>query len=151
MDKLFWLTFLKKFLLIIILFFAPIKGIIILVGMMIAVDTVTGILRSKKIGLPITSRRASHIVSKLVLYESAVLLFFCIEHFILGDFIMLIISIKYLLTKLVAITLIGIELKSINENMTTVIGYSLFNKFKDLLLRAKEFKEEYNKFIKKPD
>ena len=154
MSKVFILSFLKQLILIVLLFFAPIKGIILLVGLMIAMDTVSGILKAKKLGVPITSRRASHIVSKFVLYESSVLLFYCIEYFILGDFIALLISTKFVLTKLVAMTLIGIELKSINENMITLIGYSMFKKFKEMLLRAKDTAleiKEFKKEIEKKD
>lgn len=140
--KIFTLAFLKQLFVVIVTFLLPIKGIIVVVGLSILVDTVTGIIKSKKLNEPITSRRMSNIVSKMVLYQSAVILFFCIEKYILGDIVSLFISTELIVTKLVAITLVSIELKSINENVKAYTGYSLWQRFKDLLIRAKEIKDD---------
>lgn len=131
---------LKNFMLVLITFFLPIKGIILIVGLMIAADTVAGIYRSKKLGIDITSRKLSNVISKMVLYEGAVLLFFMIEKFILQDFVGMFTNMQFIITKLMAITLIAIELKSIDENYKAVSGVSIFSTFKKLITRAKEIK-----------
>lgn len=146
--KVFTLAFLKQLFIIIITFLMPIKGIIVVVGLSILVDTITGIIKSKKLDQPITSRRMSNIVSKMVLYQSAVILFFCIEKYILGDIVSLFISTELIVTKLVAITLVSIELKSISENIKKISGISLWDKFKEIVIRAKEVNNDFNDFKK---
>jgi hypothetical protein len=83
----------------------------------------------------------------MFLYEGAIILFFLIDKFILGEFIALFIGIPLVLTKILAATLCFIELKSIDENYKIITGKSLWKQFKDLLARSKELKEvlELNK------
>lgn len=131
---------LGKFLIIVAAFLIPIKPLILTVGICIAIDTFMGIWRAKKQKENITSRKLSNIISKMVLYDIAVILFYCIEHFILSDIIAKFTDINLLLTKLVAATLVMIELKSIDESFVLIKGYSLWTKFKELLTRAKSLK-----------
>lgn len=144
-------TSLIKVLLIILAFISPIKPLIILVGLCIGLDTMMGIWRSKRLKEAITSRKLSNIISKMVLYQFAVLLFFCIEKLILADIITKFIDIPLFLTKLVALTLISVEIKSMNESFVIIKGYSLWDKFKDLLKRAKSAKGEIENFTKKEE
>jgi len=130
----------------IIAFITPIKSLILIVGIFILLDTITGIYKSIKKKIPITSRRFSSVVSKMVLYEFSVILFFAIEKFILGDFILLFTSIPLFLTKLIAIILIGIEITSINENYKEINGISLWDRIKELLKRVKKAKSELDEF-----
>lgn len=136
------MLFLKNLLAIVAAFLIPIKGIMLTVGLMIAVDTVIGIYRSKKLGIKITSRKLSNLVSKMVLYQSAIVLFFMIEKYMLVDILLMFTSMEFLVTKLVALTLISIELKSIDENYKSISKVSLFSKFKEMLKRAKEVKDD---------
>lgn len=124
----------------------PIKPLIILVGLFILVDTAFGIWKSYKLNIPITSRRLSNIVSKMVLYQSALILFFAIEIFILGDFILLFTSIKLFLTKIISIILVGVEITSISESLKAVTGKSFWQRLKELLRRANNAKKELNEF-----
>lgn len=133
----------------ILTFFAPLVPTIVLVGLFIFIDTCFGIWKSKKTGVEITSKAFSCIVGKMVLYQSSVLLFFAIEKLILNDFIIAFTSIPMFLTKLVSIVLIGIEILSINENFKAVKGYSLWDRVKELLKRAKNAKDEIDEFIPK--
>jgi hypothetical protein len=86
-------------------FFLPITGILFLIGFSILVDTITGIWKAKKLGIPITSRKLSAIISKLMLYEVAVILFYLIDRFILNDIILVFFSIPLMLTKILALVL----------------------------------------------
>lgn len=130
-------------------FILPIQPLIITVGLCIAADTIMGIWRSKKLKQAITSRKLSNVISKMVLYQSALLLFFCIEKFILADFIGYFVNIPWFLTKIVACTLAFIELKSISESYTLISGYSLWSKFKEMIKRGKDLKGDIEDFSKK--
>jgi len=127
-------------------FLTPIIPLIILVGVAIAADTIFGIIKAMKLKQKITSRKMSQIVSKMVLYQGAVVLFYCIEHFILSDIIGLFTSIPLILTKLVTATLLFIELTSVSENIESAYGINLWKKFKRMLTRAKQVKEELEDF-----
>jgi hypothetical protein len=131
-------------------FFLPISGILFLIGFAIAVDTLTGIWKSKKLGIPITSRKLSAIVSKLFLYEVAVIGFYLIDKFILNDIILTFFSVPLMLTKILSLVLCSIEVISISENYKAVKGIDIWSAFKNLLQRSKEIKQDidgvrYNK------
>jgi hypothetical protein len=61
---------------IIFAFFLPISGILIMIGVLIAIDTFTGIWKANKLKEKISSRKLSGIISKLALYEITVIMFF---------------------------------------------------------------------------
>jgi hypothetical protein len=131
-------------------FFLPITGILFLIGFAIVVDTLTGIWKSKKLGLPITSRKLSAIISKLMLYEVAVIGFYLIDKFILNDIILQFFSVPLMLTKILSLVLCSIEVISISENYKAVKGIDIWSAFKNLLQRSKEIKNDidgvrYNK------
>ena len=131
-------------------FFLPITGILFLIGFAIVVDTLTGIWKSKKLGLPITSRKLSAIISKLMLYEVAVIGFYLIDKFILNDIILQFFSVPLMLTKILSLVLCSIEVISISENYKAVKGIDIWSAFKNLLQRSKEIKQDidgvrYNK------
>ena len=125
-------------------FFLPISGILFLIGFAIFIDTLTGIWKSKKLNIPITSRKLSAIVSKLFLYELAVIGFYLIDYWILNDIIMTFFSVPLMLTKILALTLVSIEVMSINENYKAIHGISVWDSMKSLFARAKEIKQDLN-------
>ena len=126
-------------------FFLPISGILIMIGVLISIDTITGIWKAKKLGEKITSRKLSSIISKLALYEITVIMFFLIDKFILNEIILTFFSVPFMLTKVVALVLSSIEVMSINENYKIVKGIDLWQSMKLLFARAKEVKEDLNK------
>ena len=125
-------------------FFLPISGILFLIGFAIFIDTLTGIWKSKKLKIPITSRKLSAIISKLFLYELAVIGFYLIDYWILNDIIMTFFSVPLMLTKILALTLVSIEVMSINENYIAIRGISIWDSMKNLFARAKEIKTDIN-------
>lgn len=127
---------------IILAFLSPIIPLILIVGLCMVLDTIAGIIRAKKLKEPITSRKLSKLISKMVLYQTALITFFCIEKYIIGDFVVLFTSISLFLTKLVAATLAYIEIKSIGENVEIITGKNIWNMFKEMLNRTKELKQE---------
>ncbi len=80
-------------------FFLPISGILLMIGVLIVIDTITGIWKAKKIGEKITSRKLSAIISKLALYEVTVIMFFLIDRFILNDIILTFFSVPFMLAR----------------------------------------------------
>jgi hypothetical protein len=123
-------------------FFLPISGILFLIGFTIVVDTLTGIWKSRKLKIAITSRRLSAIVSKLFLYELAVIGFYLIDFWILNDIIMKFFSVPLMLTKILSLVLVSIETLSISENYKAVKGIDIWSAFKQLLQRSKEIKND---------
>ena len=126
-------------------FFIPISGILIMIGVLIIIDTFTGIWKANKLEDKITSRKLSAIISKLALYEVTVIMFFLIDQFILNDIILTFFSVPFMLTKIVALVLSSIEVMSINENYKVVKGIDLWQSMKLLFARAKDIKDDINK------
>ena len=126
-------------------FFIPISGILIMIGVLICIDTFTGIWKANKLEDKITSRKLSAIISKLALYEVTVIMFFLIDQFILNDIILTFFSVPFMLTKVVALVLASIEVMSINENYKVVKGIDLWQSMKLLFARAKDIKDDINK------
>ena len=126
-------------------FFLPISGILIMIGVLIAIDTFTGIWKANKLNEKITSRKLSSIISKLALYEITVIMFFLIDAFILNDIILTFFSVPFMLTKVTALVLASIEVMSINENYKVVKGIDLWQSMKLLFARAKDIKDDINK------
>ena len=50
-------------------FFSPIYLSMFLVGMFIVCDTITGVMKAKKLNQPITSRKFSQTLSKMLFYQ----------------------------------------------------------------------------------
>lgn len=123
-------------------FLMPISGLLFLVGFVIVLDTVTGIWKSYKNKVPVTSRGLSAIISKMLLYEVTVVLFYMIDHFILNNIVLQFFSVQLLLTKVLSLILVSIEVMSINENYKAVKGLDLWQAMKNLFARAKEIKQD---------
>lgn len=143
------LAAIKNFIWPILVFFAPIQGILITVGGFIALDTATGVWKSKKNDIPITSKKLSKVISKMVLYNSCVLLSYLLDYYVIGDILEKLFSIEGLMVKVVALLLIFIESKSINENYYAAKGVNLWSEFKKLLSRGQEISQDIS-HIKKP-
>jgi hypothetical protein len=116
-----------------------------MIGVLISIDTITGIWKANKLEEKITSRKLSSIISKLALYEITVIMFFLIDQFILNDIILTFFSVPFMLTKVVALVLSSIEVMSINENYKVVKGIDLWQSMKLLFARAKDIKDDINK------
>jgi hypothetical protein len=125
-------------------FFLPISGILFLIGFAIVVDTITGIWKAKKLKIKITSRKLSTIISKMMLYEVAVIGFYLIDFWILNDIILKFFSVPLMLTKILSLILVSIEVMSINENYKAVKGIDIWQGMKNLFARAKEIKTDLN-------
>lgn len=131
----------------ILAFFAPIGPLLIIVGLAIFADTIFGIIKSYKRKVKITSRRMSAIVSKMFLYQFCVIGVFVIDKYLLSGILSMFTSHELLATKLVVLTLLSIELKSINENIEAGFKINIWQSLKKMVSRAKELKDDVEQII----
>lgn len=133
------ITILFKLLLV---FFAPIKGIIILVAVSTIIDTAFGIWKAKKLKEKVNSKTFRHgFVPKLVSYVGAIMLVYASDFFIINYLTKEVVSVDFIATKLIALMLISIEVKSMDESFEKVKGYSFLKKIIALIVKAKNVKK----------
>jgi predicted neutral ceramidase superfamily lipid hydrolase len=110
--------------------FLPIKELMLTIGFLVAADMVVGIWKALKLKQRIRSRRMSDTITKLLLYQIAIMSGFLIESFIIAELIPI--------TKLVATVIAVIEFKSIIESIESVTGKDLWSKIKTIIGRKSE-------------
>jgi hypothetical protein len=127
----------------IITFFSPIAGLLLAVGAMIALDTILGVTKAIKLDgwESVTSRRASVIISKFLLYQLTVVTFFVIDYNLINEFTKIHYQNNYLLTKFITLSLCFVEAKSIDENIKVIFGFSIWTTLKEVLTRTQELKK----------
>jgi len=140
-------TYLKTLLISLIAFVSPIYGLLLAVGAMIFLDTILGVTKAIKLEgwESVTSRKASVIISKFLLYQLTVLTFFIIDYNLINEFTKLHYQNNYLLTKLITLSLCFVEAKSIDENIKTLFGFSIWTNLKEVLMRSQEIKKTTKK------
>ena len=133
----------NAFIMAIITFFSPIAGLLLAVGAMIALDTILGITKAiKQEGWEsVTSRKASVIISKFLLYQLTVITFFIIDYNLINEFTKAHYQNDYLLTKFITLSLCFVEAKSIDENIKSIFGFSIWTNLKEVLIRTQEIKK----------
>ena len=105
-------------LLSIVAVFAPIKGMIIVAALAIIVDFIIGIIAAKKRGEEIKSSKMGTTVSKLLIAETAIMMCYLVQHYLLKD--------SFPLTNWVA-GVVGLkEIYSIMESLNSISGGKLF-------------------------
>jgi hypothetical protein len=110
--------------------FLPIKELMLTIGFLVASDMLVGIWKALKLKQRIRSRRMSDTITKLLLYQIAIMSGFLIETFIIAELIPI--------TKLVATVIAVIEFKSIVESIESVTGKDLWSKLKTIIGRKSE-------------
>jgi len=110
--------------------FLPIKELMLTIGFLVGADMLVGIWKALKLKQRIRSRRMSDTVTKLLLYQIAIMSGFLIESFIIAELIPI--------TKLVATVIAVIEFKSIVESIESVTGKDLWSKLKAIVGRKSE-------------
>ena len=130
---------------VVLIFFAPIKGIVILVALSTILDTCFGFWKSKHLNQKITSKKWRHgFVPKVLSYVVAIMLVYTSDYFILNELMKLVLSIEFLSTKLIALALISIEVKSMDESFVKVKGWSFLEKITSYIMKAKDIKKQIN-------
>jgi len=139
---------LKPLALSLLLFFSPVLPLLALVGGAICADTIMGVWAAYKRGEAITSNKLSNIVPKMLVYQMAILFGYVMDVYLVGEFINYIFSIPNLFTKLIALTLLSIELLSLNENIETITNKNIFRSFVKMLHRTKSVKDDMKEVSK---
>lgn len=99
--------------------FAPAKGMILAAFALVIVDLITGIIASHKTGKPITSSGLQRTIVKLFVYETAIMLAFIVQVYMMAD-----IPVANIVSSFVGIT----ELKSCYENIDLIAGENLLKR-----------------------
>jgi phage-related holin len=129
-----------------LLFFAPIQQLVMVVGLVILCDTFTGIYKSVKLDgwKSIRSRKLSNIISKMVLYEVAIIVLYPIDKFLLNELLLNIVSVQFFSTKVACVLLILVEITSIKENIEEALKIDIWKTLKNFIKRAKEVSNNYD-------
>lgn len=112
------------------IFFADLQGALLAIGFLILADTYTGIWAAyKKDGVKaITSRKAGRIVAKFILYPLSLIVAKVSEQYLSP-------AIPWI--DVTAGILAVVEVKSIFENMSLILGFDLWEKIKKQLWKDK--------------
>lgn len=128
---------------VLLVFFAPIKGIIILVALSTILDTAFGVWKASKLKENVNRKTFRHgFVPKLMSYIGAIMLVYASDFFIINYLTKEVISVDYLATKVIALMLISIDVKSMDESFQKVKGYSFIGKIVKLIIQAKDVKKK---------
>lgn len=130
--------FLKHTLLALAGVLAPAKALLISVGFLIMADLVTGVWAAIKRKEKIKSSALRRTLSKIVIYQIAVISGFLVETYMLEAI--------FPVSKVVASVIGLVELKSILENANSILGQDLF---KTVLARLGSENDELKEQIKK--
>lgn len=98
--------------------FAPIKAILFVTGFLIFADLLSGTLAAKKRGEKISSAGFRRTVSKILIYNLAVISGFLVETYMVEGLLPI--------SKLIAGVIAMVELKSILENLNSINGTDIF-------------------------
>jgi phage-related holin len=117
-------------------FLSPIVPLFASVSLLIATDFIFGVYRAHKLGT-LSSRKMGHTISKVLLYNLAVLTVYMIEKYVLqGD-------VPY--SKIIVGVIAMVELKSIDESFKMLFGYSIYEKVKGQIKRGESQTKPINK------
>ncbi len=105
-------------------FFLPIFPSMIAVGILILIDTLTGIIAAKKTGETITSKKMGGCITKSIVYQLLIISAHLCETFLFAQIPFVKISLAFL-----AMT----EFTSVNENIHKSTGKSALTLFKSIL------------------
>lgn len=109
--------------------FAPIHSLLLTTGVMIFADLFTGIIAAYKRGEKITSGGIRRTLTKMFVYEAALMLAFLAEHY-MSDILPFV--------KMASGMIALVELKSIYENLNSISGGELLKSLIDKLGSANQ-------------
>lgn len=98
--------------------FAPIEAVLLTAFVMVIVDFITGIMAANHRKEPVTSSGFRRSVTKIFVYEIALMAAFLVQHYMSGDYV----PVEKIVASFIGLT----ELTSIVENLNEISGGSLF-------------------------
>lgn len=114
-----------KTLLVAAAIFAPIKPLLLACGAMILADAITGMVAAKKRGESINSASMRRTISKMVIYQIAIMSGFILEHYMLDSLLPV--------SKIVGGVIGLVEFKSVLENVSVIAGQDILQLVKNKL------------------
>ena len=137
-------TFLKAFFLTIATFLTPIKGLLILTGIAVFLDTIFAIYTTIKLNgwQSYQSTKLFNIVVKSFFYFGSIVLAFFIDTHIVEHNTLF--GINLLISKAVTVFWLYIEVKSIDETSQKLGNKSFYFTIKNLMSKAKDLKKDIN-------
>jgi len=136
------LSYLTTLVKVLTVFFSPVSGIIIIVAISTIVDTLFGIWRAYSLKEVVTSKKARYgLIPKILSYVGAVMLVYASDYFIINELTQMVVSVDFLSTKIIALVLLSIEVKSMDESFMDVKGWSFLGRFTSIITRAKNIKK----------
>lgn len=117
------------------LFFAPISDALWATGSLIVIDTITGIWAAVHKGgwAAFISSKFKRVIPKLLLYPLVVIVAQIAENYLLYE-------IPWV--RVASGLLAAVEVKSIYENTSVVLGFDIWNKFQDKIVKLREDKNK---------
>lgn len=109
--------YIYKGLLVLLSIFAPIKALLISCGVLIVADMITGMMAAKKRKESIQSAEMRRSVSKMVVYQIAIMSAYVLESYMLDGLLPV--------SKIVAGVIGMVEFKSILENTSVIAGQDI--------------------------
>lgn len=116
--------------LVVIAVFAPMKQVFAVALTLVIADFITGVIASKKTGVPITSAGFKRTIGKVLLYQAALCVTFIVEKYLTGDL--------FPAAKLVGALIGLVESKSILENLDKINGSPMFNKILERIVQTRD-------------
>lgn len=131
--------------------FAPVKPLMTIALIAIFLDVCFGVWRSYKrrentdssLWDIMQSQGLYRTAVKSVVYAGSISFFFLVEKYIAGDIIAHFISIELLLTKAIALFLVFVEVKSMNENYKDVTGKDIIVAFRKFITGLKSESDKW--------
>jgi len=111
----------------IVVYLSPLVPFMIVVTAFVILDYFTGIAASKKLNIPITSKKRKDTITKTLAYQATLMSAYLIEKTFLPDFAVL---------KVVAGFIAYVEVTSIDENVKDITGKSIL---KSILKKLPKF------------
>lgn len=118
------MKYIEALLISLVAIFAPIQHLLLTTGAMIFIDLFSGIMAARKRNEPITSAGLRRTLTKLFVYEAALMLAFLTEHY-MSDILPFV--------KMASALISVVELKSIYENLNEISGSDLLKSLIDKL------------------
>lgn len=83
---------------------------------------------------------------KIAIYTPAMLGIYWLDFHLLNEFLLQFLSIDMVITKIGCTVLLSTEIASINQNIKTITGKSLYKRIKDTMGVAKDLKQDIDSF-----
>lgn len=127
--------------------FLPVRELVVVIGCLIVSDTAWGAYAAYK-DKKFSKEELYTLLSKMLVYETLILISFLFDKYIIGDIVSATIStVPLFVTKIVSSVLGGVELYSINNNIDKAVGFNFLNRAKEILYKGKKVKTEVEEII----